>query len=287
MEEDVCYSTVTFNKHEVPQSKESVLYAEVTRKTTSSQTTSESPEKEVVVPISPFYRQATVCLVLLCFLLLSALTAICIFNYINMSHYNTVLVQFTKERATNQELLADKAVLNNILNFISKQSTFQVRKYCQYTGNGVQCKPCLQNWIQNGSNCYYFHLGDDNTWKTWNDSEIFCQSFGAHLATIDNVEEQEFINEHIRYYFDKYHGYWIGLHEKSENPKTWVWTSGAKLEGGFWIDSPSHSNQDCVLSMVNSLTLKSWHAERCLMLNRWICKITVLTWPNFLQAHKP
>ncbi|XP_051577956.1 C-type lectin domain family 9 member A isoform X2 [Myxocyprinus asiaticus] len=262
MEEDVCYSTVTFNasdneKHE---------------------------EKEVVIPISPSYRKATVCLGLLCFLLLSALTAISIFNYIHMSQYNTILVQFTKERAANQELLADKAALNNILDFISKQSTFLVNEYCQSTGNGVQCKPCPQNWIQNGSNCYYFHLQDDPSWRTWWNSEEFCQRFGAHLAIIDNMEEQEFINKHIKPYFDQYHGYWIGLHEKSEQPKIWVWTSGAKLEGGFWIDAPSQSDNNCVLSMVNNSTLNSWHAERCLMFNRWICKMTVLTWPNFLQA---
>ncbi len=44
------------------------------------------------------------------------------------------------------------------------------------------------------------------------------------------MQIQEFINQHTTSYYDAYHGYWIGLSEKSET--AWVWTTGAKLQGG-------------------------------------------------------
>lgn len=34
---------------------------------------------------------------------------------------------------------------------------------------------------------------------------------------------QEFINNHTKYYYDKYHGYWIGLNETNKN---WLWVDG-------------------------------------------------------------
>ncbi|XP_058602318.1 C-type lectin domain family 9 member A isoform X2 [Onychostoma macrolepis] len=299
MENEVYYSTVTFkssdnDKSTVPQSEESVLYAEVKRKQSTSQTPPENTEKETSIQISPTYRRATVSLGLLCFLLLTALTTFSTFNYIHMSKYNNILAQHSKEKSTNLQLLADKEVLeqeraklttqgeqmNATLDFILKKSNFLVDEYCQSTGNGVQCTPCPQEWIQNGSSCYYFHK--NQPWKTWTMSQEYCKGYGAQLATIDSVEEQEFINQHTTSYYDAYHGYWIGLSEKSET--AWVWTTRAKLEGGFWISGPSEGYMDCVLSMTSKNPLKSWISTRCHMYNRWICEMDVLTWPTFLQA---
>lgn len=35
---------------------------------------------------------------------------------------------------------------------------------------------------------------------------------------------QEFISNHIKYYYDNYHGYWVGLHETGG--KNWIWVDG-------------------------------------------------------------
>ncbi|XP_043116435.1 C-type lectin domain family 9 member A isoform X2 [Puntigrus tetrazona] len=299
MEEEVCYSTVTFkpydrDKSTVRQSEESVLYAEVKRKQSASQTPPESTEKEAVTQISPAYRRATVLLGLICFLLLAALTAVSAFNYIHVSKYNNILTQHTKEKATNLQLLADKEMLeqerarlltqseemNATLDFILKKNTFLVDEYCQSTSNGVQCTPCPQKWILNGSSCYYFHK--NWPWKTWSMSQEYCKTYGAQLATIDSVEEQEFINQHATSYYDEYHGYWIGLSEKTE--KAWVWTTGGKLKEGFWISDPPEGYMHCVLSVTSKNPLKSWISASCHMYNRWICELDALTWPAFLQA---
>uniref|UniRef100_A0A672RPF1 C-type lectin domain-containing protein n=1 Tax=Sinocyclocheilus grahami TaxID=75366 RepID=A0A672RPF1_SINGR len=207
-----------------------------------------------------------------------------------------IQAQHTQAKATNLQLLADKEVLererarlttqgeqmNSTLDVILKKSSFLVDEYCQSTGNGVQCTPCPQKWIQNGSSCYYFN--EDWPWKTWTGSQEYCKGYGAQLAIIDSVEEQEFINQQTESYYDKYHGYWIGLSEKDK--ETWVWTTGAELEGGFWVNAPSKGYMECVLSMASKNPLKSWISTSCYMRNRWICEVDVLTWPTFLQAQQ-
>ncbi|XP_065101537.1 C-type lectin domain family 12 member A [Paramisgurnus dabryanus] len=298
MEEEVCYSTVIFKSFENDKSKElqsdDSIYAEVKKKEITSEISPESSEKEVSTPISPSHRRATLVLGLLCFLLLSALTAVSILYYNHVTAYKKILTLYTEEMTVNHKLLAHNELLetekrglitedeelNSTLSFILKQNTLSVEHYCQFTGNRVQCKPCPKNWIQNGSSCYYFHLGGD--WNTWTNSQKICKGFGAHLAIIDNVEEQEFINQHTEYYYDEYHGYWIGLSEKSEQGGTWVWTSGAKLEGGFWIYRPIYRDA-CVLSMASTNPIKSWQAASCHMYNRWICELNVLRWPDILN----
>lgn len=321
MEDELCYSTVFFkpsdnDKSRVRQLEESVLYAEVKGKQSTSQASPETSaaerslnksvlpahdslteEKEATTPISPAYRRATVFLGLLCFLLFAALTAVSVLIYIHMSKYNNILDQHTKEKATNLQLLADKEVLERVraklmtqgeqmnatlLDFILKKRRFLVDDYCQFTGNRVQCTPCPQKWIQNGSSCYYFY-NENVYWKSWTESREYCKGYGAQLAIIDSMAEQEFINQHAKFYYDKYHGYWIGLSEKTEN--TWVWTTGAKLEGGFWVSGPS-GYLNCALSMPSKDPLKSWKSESCYMYNRWICEVDVLTWPTFFQAQR-
>ncbi|XP_067304644.1 C-type lectin domain family 4 member A [Pseudorasbora parva] len=321
MEEELCYSTVIFNpfdkekRQSTVTHEEPVLYAEVKRNQSTSHTTSETSaaqcslkesflraqtslakEKGVSSSISPAYRRPAVFLGLLCFLLLAALTAVSIFHYIHMSKHNNILAQYNKETAANLQLLADKEVLeqerarlltqgqqmNSTLDFILHKSIFYVENYCQSTGNWIRCTSCPQNWIQNGSSCYYFHTGQ--SWNTWTESQEYCKKYGAQLAIIDSVREQEFINQHSEFYYDKYHGYWIGLFENSAN--TWVWSNGTQLETGFWVEGPYKGYRYCGMSMPSKIPLRSWKSEHCNSKNRWICKMEALTWPNFLQAQR-
>ncbi|KAK7147271.1 hypothetical protein R3I94_009949 [Phoxinus phoxinus] len=266
MEDESCYSSVIFKpfdkeKSKVRQSDEFVLYGEVKRKQSSEETS---------------HTEIT--------------------DYIHVSKHNNILAQYTKERAANLQLLADKEVLeqetarlatqgqqmNSTLDFIIHKSSFSGDKYCQFTGNGVRCTSCPQNWIQNGSSCYYFHKG--NTWNTWTESQKYCEKYEAQLAIIDSVGEQEFINQHTEFYYDAYHGYWIGLYKKMG--LTWVWTNDAQLERGFWSDGPDERYSYCVLSMPSKNPVRSWRSASCSMKNRWICEMDVLTWPTFLQAQQ-
>ncbi|KAA0703364.1 Asialoglycoprotein receptor 2 [Triplophysa tibetana] len=196
MEDEVCYSTVTFKSFDNDKTKAQQL-----------------PGKESGLP--PQDQQSE--------------------DYNHMTDSKNILTLYNEERTDNQQLLTHKELLereikglstqneelNSNLNFILKQSTLSIEDYCQSTEKGVRCKPCPKNWIQNGSSCYHFHVESD--WKTWGDSNKSCTTSGAHLAIIDSVEEQEFVNKHVEFYYDIYHGYWIG---------PWNWTSEAELKKG-------------------------------------------------------
>uniref|UniRef100_A0A3B3R4L9 Asialoglycoprotein receptor 2-like n=1 Tax=Paramormyrops kingsleyae TaxID=1676925 RepID=A0A3B3R4L9_9TELE len=120
----------------------------------------------------------------------------------------------------NKKLQKNQTLLDEILQF----RNFPVEKYCP---NGTTCSRCPTGWTFNNSKCYFLYL--DQTWKTWQDSRIECFKMGADLLTIQDKEEQMFIMNLAHVYFDKLHGYWIGLTRQANN---WVWVNGSSMTTG-------------------------------------------------------
>ncbi|KAG7335990.1 hypothetical protein KOW79_000683 [Hemibagrus wyckioides] len=267
MENDVNYATLVFSGSSPPVTKdaetENVVYTEVKR------TKEETPKN---IPATT-----------------EDISAVCDIKYV--SKYTSILALYTNESMTNKILQADKAALEkekedltaqrdqfeSTLRFIIQFENFPVREYCTLTNNEVHCEPCKMNWIQNGTSCYFFWM-DPAPWLTWGESQTRCTENKGHLVVIDTIEEQEFITQHISFYYDQYHGYWIGL---SKNNNTWIWITGAALENaGYWTATPTPTDlRDCVLSKPIS-NLKNWEANKCRMLNRYICEVKVLVWPS-------
>uniref|UniRef100_A0A3Q2ZJR3 C-type lectin domain-containing protein n=1 Tax=Kryptolebias marmoratus TaxID=37003 RepID=A0A3Q2ZJR3_KRYMA len=61
-------------------------------------------------------------------------------------------------------------------------------KYCQSSLPAVECQPCRPSWILFQKKCYLFY--EDTPWKTWSQSQQFCQNKFADLVVIDNLQEQ-------------------------------------------------------------------------------------------------
>uniref|UniRef100_A0AAY4DR98 C-type lectin domain-containing protein n=1 Tax=Denticeps clupeoides TaxID=299321 RepID=A0AAY4DR98_9TELE len=137
------------------------------------------------------------------------------------------------------------------------------------------CNPCQNGWKNYMSSCYKFQM-TDFPWTTWNKGKTNCSQLGAHLVIIDTKEEQEYINNHTRYYYDDFHGYWFGL-SKSHAGK-WHWVNGSELNGGNWKDNRDDGN--CAMTMPSSDPSRSWAAKNCAMENRWICETEALHWPQ-------
>ncbi|XP_058253066.1 asialoglycoprotein receptor 2 [Hemibagrus wyckioides] len=302
MENDVNYATLVFSGSSPPVTKdaetENVVYTEVKR--TKEETPKNIPAttedisavcEDAASPKYTSYKQATAALGLLCILLLAGLITLCVLYIKYVSKYTSILALYTNESMTNKILQADKAALEkekedltaqrdqfeSTLRFIIQFENFPVREYCTLTNNEVHCEPCKMNWIQNGTSCYFFWM-DPAPWLTWGESQTRCTENKGHLVVIDTIEEQEFITQHISFYYDQYHGYWIGL---SKNNNTWIWITGAALENaGYWTATPTPTDlRDCVLSKPIS-NLKNWEANKCRMLNRYICEVKVLVWPS-------
>ncbi|XP_040515751.1 C-type lectin domain family 2 member D isoform X3 [Gallus gallus] len=71
--------------------------------------------------------------------------------------------------------------------------------------------------------CYYF----SDTESDWNSSREHCHRLGASLATIETVEEMEFM---LRYRGPA--NCWIGLH-RAEGAEHWTWADGSTFTNWF------------------------------------------------------
>ncbi|KAL8206460.1 UNVERIFIED_CONTAM: hypothetical protein K2H54_004206 [Gekko kuhli] len=122
-------------------------------------------------------------------------------------------------------------------------------------------------WKFHGKSLYYFSKGE----KTWHDAESFCVSRGAHLASILDHAEQNFISSEVQ------HTSWIGLQVENEGGR-WRWSDGSRLVKEYWSEDQSsnakvfkESSQDCTV-IVPSLTYRNWNENNCHELYRWVCK---------------
>uniref|UniRef100_A0A5F9DKM3 C-type lectin domain-containing protein n=1 Tax=Oryctolagus cuniculus TaxID=9986 RepID=A0A5F9DKM3_RABIT len=69
-----------------------------------------------------------------------------------------------------------------------------------------------------GRNCYYFSEKEE----TWEESRNLCWNMDSSLVKIDDIQELNFIQSHIKY------TYWIGLYKK-EDKNEWKWRDNTKL----------------------------------------------------------
>ncbi|XP_047667472.1 C-type lectin domain family 4 member A isoform X1 [Tachysurus fulvidraco] len=300
MADDLNYSTIVFGTSipVVPKDAETdnVVYSEIKKtKKETLQSTPVTPGKispvceDVAFPRYTSYRKATVALGLLCILLLAGLTTMCVLNAKYLSKYTSILALYTNESMAHRMLQADKATLEkekeeltaqrdqfeNSLQLIQQFTNFPVSTYCTLTKNNVYCEPCMKDWIQNGSSCYLFWM--DSGWRTWKDSQTYCAKNKGHLVVIDTPEEQEFIRQNTPFYYDDYHGYWIGL---SKQNNLWIWSTGAELQNnGSWTP-PNQPKDNCVLSVPVKADIYNWVVESCGMYNRFICEMKVMVWPS-------
>jgi len=52
-------------------------------------------------------------------------------------------------------------------------------------------KSCSDNWVDFDQSCFYFAV--DVTPMTWYNAKYYCESFGAHLAEVPDIETQNFL----------------------------------------------------------------------------------------------
>ncbi|KAL7841376.1 hypothetical protein SRHO_G00250670 [Serrasalmus rhombeus] len=126
-----------------------------------------------------------------------------------------------------------------------------------------------QGWTFFNTSMYFISTG----WKIWSESRQDCRQRGADLVSINNREEQDFI-EVLR----RGQKAWIGLTD-SETERVWKWVDGSALTTTFWGDSEPNSNagdEDCVVTGVGSDALKNWADYPCYFQFVWICEKSIL-----------
>ncbi|XP_067093998.1 asialoglycoprotein receptor 1 [Osmerus mordax] len=320
MDEELNYATIHFkspNIHIQKHDKEKeTIYSDIkVKESVLDQTATPEGNEKPNSHCQPV-RIMGLCLGILCFLLVIANIALSVYfraviaeintklsDYSNITSENYLLnvelvnlerqkqelskdrdrLNWTAEINTKlkQELSKDRDRLNWTLEVILQFDNFPVHDYCpQKQGNPKEreCKPCRDNWIVFQSSCYQFMEG----WKSWYWSQEDCKSKNANLIVIESMDEQEFISNYTSFYYDAYHGYWIGL-SKTEMPnQRWKWVDGSNLTTSYVTPRPIGSSGDCVLAMPQSsrfpeiTPLTNWDTASCQMNNRWICKTKAL-----------
>ncbi|KAK5892098.1 hypothetical protein CesoFtcFv8_012512 [Champsocephalus esox] len=277
MEEEIEYSTIVFGDvRAAPKERKEdpTIYSEVK----PSGSASTVPTDGEAAACSHSHLLA-VCLGILCFLLMASISAIVYFSVL-MTKQKSNLSVLTAE---NEQLITERNLLereteqlsrvtdnlNWTLSIILRFDTFRVHDYCP----DKECQPCLKDWIQFEEKCYLFY-NEETPWRTAPASKTHCRNRAADLVVIDSLHEQEFISNHTKYYYDKFHGYWLGL-DKTNN-KDWGWIDGRNDTLGYWIGESFGDSGRCALMIPGRNVTASWDPANCWMKNKFICESDVL-----------
>ncbi|XP_073730323.1 uncharacterized protein [Misgurnus anguillicaudatus] len=199
-------------------------------------------------------RSVTVCLVLLCVLLLTAVIVLCVLIYTNNQQCHIKNKNITEERdqlLTKYTNITEKRdqLLTKYTNITKQRDLLQTKygniaeerdqllfKYTTMTkekdelliNNNKQTEQINELWktlhAADGCKEYQssFYLISSEQ-KNWSESRRYCRERGADLIIINNKEEQDFIMNN--YGKDKL---WIGLTDSDEEGR-WKWVDGSTL----------------------------------------------------------
>ncbi|XP_053288391.1 C-type lectin domain family 17, member A [Pleuronectes platessa] len=219
-----------------------------------------------------------VCLGILCVLLMACIGVIIYIcgvmkaqeavaeNIIHLEKENHQLVMEKEILANETEVLTrDRDDLNRTLGVIMTFQDFPVNKFCP----DKKCQPCRESWIPFQDHCYLFYERSD-PWYEWEEARTFCQNRVADLVVVDSLQEQEFINNHTEYYYDYFHGYWMGLRQNEDNK--WIWIDGRNETEGYWNQTKVHYDGKYAMTFPTHNVTASWGPARGTMKNKFICE---------------
>ncbi|XP_051540892.1 C-type lectin domain family 4 member M-like isoform X2 [Myxocyprinus asiaticus] len=186
------------------------------------------------------FRAATVCLGVLCVLLLTAVIVLCVqlFRKTRQDQFNTKNKNIFEEREqllTNNTKLTEERdqLLNNNTNLTKERDgltnenhdlTKQSEQFNQEKNELQKTLREMDGWIYYQFSFYYI----SSEIKSWNESRRYCIEKGADLMIINNTKKQDFLKEN-----SGKENVWIGLTD-SEKEGTWKWVNGKTLNSGFW-----------------------------------------------------
>ncbi|XP_030606677.1 C-type lectin domain family 12 member B-like [Archocentrus centrarchus] len=281
MEEEVHYSTVVF-RHEKNKDSPKPREPRELREPKEPAATSSAPKTDGEAAVCSHFPFLLVCLGILCVLLVAAIiTIIYISLLMNKQAGNLSDLTAEKQRLTTEKLILENKTeelrrqrdgLNWTLEVILKFDSFPVKDYCP----GRTCQPCMKDWILYENHCYFFY-SKDPPWKTWEQSRSFCKNTSADLVVIDNLQEQEFVSNHTKSYYDISHGYFIGLEKKGDE---WVWIDGRNDTLRYWAikTSGAGASRTFVLVIPGKKATESWVNVENGFENKFVCEREALIW---------
>ncbi|KAM9449628.1 uncharacterized protein Hap1MRO34_022143 isoform 2-T2 [Clarias gariepinus] len=227
------------------------------------------------------YRVTAVCVVLLCVLLLTAITLLWI-KYNNLktennhlqNSYNNLTTE-KKELQTNYNNLTlekkklqtsynNMTVENDQLQAINKNLTVE-RDQFRKERNGY----LRTFWEKRKCFCFSASLYCMSTEiKNWTESRQDCRNKGSELVIINSKEEQEFIGKQQANFKA-----WIGLSDRDTDGE-WKWVDGTTLTTEFWNKGEPNDaggDEDCA-EFYSAPKVNVWNDYKCSLKQHWICE---------------
>ncbi|XP_030598202.1 C-type lectin domain family 10 member A-like [Archocentrus centrarchus] len=239
-------------EHQGPE--ETKTKAVGTRSEAEEETETRSPLKGV-----------SVCLGLLCFLLLTAVIAVAV-------KYDTVFSELSRELANhtaekhqlltrNQNLTDEREQLQTSL----KEAAVELSR----TVNNIGEDPSHTDDLMDPSKEFVLMDGRSLAAAVWLQLQQ-CLNQGANLVIITSWKEMVFLNQlgaHLKF--------WIGLSKSSGG--SWTWTDGRHTGTTYWKYTlsyyPSRETQECAaFNSFHAGQRDSWSGETCTQYLQWVCE---------------
>ncbi|TKR82376.1 hypothetical protein L596_016113 [Steinernema carpocapsae] len=127
--------------------------------------------------------------------------------------------------------------------FLSVAQAVTALPECPATTCHLACPSEWTTFAQSGF-CYrvFFNMN-------WWDAENFCLGQGAHLASVHNEAENEFVANLASTYRDSTYSQmtWIGGFSTTKTNRDWAWTDGSKFDYNNWQDTqPDQIDENCI-----------------------------------------
>uniref|UniRef100_A0A096M1K1 C-type lectin domain-containing protein n=1 Tax=Poecilia formosa TaxID=48698 RepID=A0A096M1K1_POEFO len=126
-----------------------------------------------------------------------------------------------------------------------------------------ECGPCPDHWIHSRQKCYLFY-DEPAPWKTWEQSQSFCQDRLASLVVIGDLEEQKFVSNHTKYF--------ISLMSISCSEILFYVLRFMFLFYRFWMKQTVTTPAPKALVVPRQNPSESWKKADNVFLNKFICE---------------
>ncbi|XP_017316719.1 CD209 antigen-like protein E [Ictalurus punctatus] len=202
------------------------------------------------------FTLTAVCVLLLCVLLLSAITVL--------------WIQFTSLNTENNQL---QTSYNNLpIEGDQSQTSYNTltRERDQLLQERLELHSALLKLGWRFFNSSVYNISTEM--KSWTESRDYCRERGADLVIINSKEEQEFISKILGR-----RKAWIGLNDRDREGE-WKWVDGTPLNTEFWGQGEPNgaAREDCVIIRDYTDPVWNWSDYPCSRQFIWICEKTVV-----------
>ncbi|CAJ1085708.1 type-2 ice-structuring protein-like [Xyrichtys novacula] len=117
---------------------------------------------------------------------------------------------------------------------------------------------CTGTWSEFNGRCFrYFPKA-----MPWADAELNCQSFGANLASIHNIEEYHEIQRLVLTNSYQTQLSWIGGF-LAHDTETWLWSDGSRFVYQNWCEHEAEEAHEGPCVDINQGYGKCWGSATC------------------------